>query len=386
VTFTNWRAAIERTGGEPKLGQMKPSPVPFSRLQAIALASSLVMLLGTGSVPAQTDRDAPEAQPAASEAMPVLNTDETQRIVGRAKALGQLDSLIVAHRGEPVLEHAVRGRRLDEPVNIKSVAKTIVSALVGIAIDRKVLEGVRQPIASVLKDRFPPDPDPRLQDITIEHLLTMRAGLERTSGANYGRWVSSPNWVRFALARPFVDEPGGRMLYSTGSSHLLSAILTEATEQSTLDLARAWLGKPLDISIPPWERDPQGIYLGGNQMALSPRALLRFGELYRNGGMADGKRVLSEEWIRASWTQQTASPHTGHGYGYGWFITRMNDRPVYYAWGYGGQMLYGVPSLELTIVMTSDPSEPSGRSGYVRDLHALVADEILPSVEPQQGG
>ena len=164
----------------------------------------------------------------------------------------------------------------------------------------------------------------------------MRSGLERTSGANYGRWVSSANWVRFALSRAFVDEPAGRMLYSTGNSHVLSALLTKASGRSTLELARDWLGEPLGIAIPPWTRDRQGIYLGGNNMALSPRALLRFGEMYRNGGEYEGKRVLPESWIRASWEPRTESPFTGHQYGYGWFITRMSGHPVYYAWGYGG--------------------------------------------------
>src|SRR5690606_22152281 len=110
------------------------------------------------------------------------------------------------------------------PTNIKSASKTVISALIGIAIDKGVLENTDQKIAPLLKASLPADPDPRLNDITIGDLLTMRAGLERTSGANYGSWVQSRDWVRNALARPFVDEPGGRMLYSTGSTHLLSAV------------------------------------------------------------------------------------------------------------------------------------------------------------------
>lgn len=88
------------------------------------------------------------------------------------------------------------------------------------------------------------------------------------------------------LAQPFEDEPGGRMLYSTGSTHLLSAILTQVTGRSTLDLARDWLGPVEGFEITYWQQDPQGIHFGGNQMSMSPRSLLRFGELYRNGGVA----------------------------------------------------------------------------------------------------
>jgi CubicO group peptidase (beta-lactamase class C family) len=229
-------------------------------------------------------------------------------VVEQAQALPRLRTLLIAQDGQPVVERVFRGPGLDRPVNVKSVAKTILSALVGVAIDRGVLTGVDQRVTPILRDKLPPDPDPRLGEVTVGHLLAMRAGLERTSGPYYGRWVTSPDWVRFALARPFVDEPGGRMLYSTGSSHLLSAVLTRASGRSTLALARDWLGEPLGITIPPWPQDPQGIYFGGNDMLLSPRALLRFGELYRNGGLHDGQRLLPENWVRASFEPRVTSP------------------------------------------------------------------------------
>jgi CubicO group peptidase (beta-lactamase class C family) len=306
-------------------------------------------------------------------------------VVERAKALPGLRTLIVARNGTVLTEEVFRGPAANRPVNVKSASKTILSALVGIAIERDLLDGVDQLAVPLLGTSAPADADPRLGRITIGHLLSMRAGLERTSGAHYGRWIGSPNWVRYILSRPFVDEPGGRMLYTTGSTHLLSAILTRVSKDSTLELAREWLGEPLGIEIGPWTRDPQGIYLGGNEMALSPRALLRFGEMYRQGGTIDGKRVVPESWVKASWTPQTASPFTGDSYGYGWFIRQAGEHPVYYAWGYGGQMLYVVPSLGLTVVMTSDPTEPSGRTGYVRELHALLTDGVIPAVSEPKG-
>jgi CubicO group peptidase (beta-lactamase class C family) len=304
------------------------------------------------------------------------------RAVGRAEAMSRLRGLIVAHDGVPLVEEAFRGPGLDTPVNIKSIAKTVVAALVGAAIDRGVLDGTDQRIAAILGDRIPAGADPRVGDITIGHLLSMRAGLERTSGPYYGAWVSSRDWVRAALARPFVDEPGGRMLYSTGNSHILSAALTRASGRSTLQLAREWLGEPLGITVPAWQRDPQGIYFGGNNMALSPRALLRFGEMYRQEGVFGGRRVLSQEWVRTSWIPRARSQFTGHDYGYGWFSTEGRGHRVHYAWGFGGQMIHVVPSLSLTIVMTSDTDAPSNQDGYVRGLHALLADGIIPAFEP----
>lgn len=305
--------------------------------------------------------------------------------VERARDLPRLRTLLVARAGEPLVEEVFRGPGLDRPVNVKSVAKSVISALVGIAIGKGLLEGLDQPIAPLLEDKLPKHPDPRLRAITIGHLLAMRAGLERTSGPFYGAWVTSRDWVRYALSRPFVDEPGGAMLYSTGNTHLLSAILTRVSGRSTLALARAWLGEPLDITIPPWPKDPQGIYFGGNDMLLSPRAMLRFGELYRQGGVFRGQRVLPEGWVEASWTPQVHSPFTGHAYGLGWFRARAQGQEVAYAWGYGGQMLHVVPGLELVSVMTSDTDAPSGRTGYARELHALLADHILPAAVASAG-
>lgn len=289
--------------------------------------------------------------------------------------LKSLKSVIVAEDGAVIAEHGYRGHKPTESTNIKSASKSIVSALVGIAIDRGLLDGPEQKIAPILKSELPSTADPRINDITIGNLLSMQAGLGRLSGANYGRWVSSRNWVRFALAQPFDDDPGGRMLYSTASTHLLSAILTKVSGKSTLALARDWLA-PLDgFRIDAWTRDPQGIYLGGNEMAMSARSLLAFGELYRNRGRsADGRAIVPEEWIELSWQHHTNSRFSGDAYGYGWFTRQIAGEAVHFAWGYGGQMLYIVPSLKLTVVMTSEQDGPSARNGYRDALHALLAD------------
>ncbi|MBJ6979378.1 MULTISPECIES: serine hydrolase [unclassified Luteimonas] len=297
-----------------------------------------------------------------------------------ADAIASLRAVVVARSGVVLAERGYDGARPDTPANIKSASKTVMSALVGIAIDKGLLDGVDQPIAPLLKSDLPRDPDPRLARVTIGHLLSMQAGLERTSGPYYGRWVSSDNWVRDALARPFVDEPGGGMLYSTGSTHLLSAILARASGRPVRELAREWLGPQAGFVIASWDRDPQGIHFGGNNMAMDTRSLLAFGELYRSGGVSrDGRRLLSQAWIDASWQPRTRSRFTGDGYGYGWFLRNIAGEPVRYAWGYGGQMLYVVPSLDLVLAMTSDDGVASARSGHRDALHAL-AGAIIEAV------
>jgi CubicO group peptidase (beta-lactamase class C family) len=234
----------------------------------------------------------------------------------------------------------------------------VISALVGIAIGEGKLQGVEQPIGSFFMRYLARDPELRKRAITIGDLLSMRSGLERTSGAGYGQWVASANWVRDALARPLLYPPGTQMLYSTGNTHLLSAILTKATGQSTHRYAQQKLARPLGIRLDPWRRDPQGIFLGGNQMRLSPHALVRFGELYRNGGRIGDRQIVPAAWVEASLQPLTRSPFSGQPYGYGWFITQLRGHRLFYAWGHGGQFIFVLPELELTLVTTSDPAGP----------------------------
>ena len=120
-------------------------------------------------------------------------------------------------------------------------------------------------------------------------------------------------------------------------------------------------------------------------MALSARDLLRFGELYRNGGVHRGQRVIAESWVRESWTARTRSPFSGDAYGYGWFITNVCGHPVYYARGFGGQFVHVAPSLAMTVVITSDSSTPTRVDNYRGALNALLREDLVPAALKADG-
>lgn len=293
-----------------------------------------------------------------------------------AAAMPRLYSLLVSVDGEVRAEHYFNGATPTRATNIKSASKSIVATLVGIAIDRGHIPGVREPIG-----RFFPEylrGSPEKSAITIEDLVTMRSGLETTSNRNYGRWVRSGNWVRHVLERPMVDRPGGQMIYSTGSTHLLSAILTRATGASTASFAQRALGVPLGITFAGWTRDPQGIYLGGNEMAMRPRDMLRVGDLYLNAGRYNGQQVVSEAWVRTSIEPRTVSRFGDREYGYGWWIRELAGHPVFYAWGYGGQFIFIVPSVRTVIAVTSVSTPGSERREHLRSVYDLVERHIIP--------
>ncbi|MFN7002590.1 MAG: serine hydrolase domain-containing protein [Roseinatronobacter sp.] len=321
-------------------------------------AAGILAALGPGSVAARGPWDA---------------------AVQSAQGLEQLRALVIAHDGEIVFAEAFRGPALTRAVNVKSVSKTIVAAVAGAAIDRAAVPGITASLGEVAPDLIPANADPRVAGLTLEHLVTMQAGLERTSGGNYGGWVASRNWVANALARPFVAEPGRGMQYSTGSFHILGAALSRATGDSLLTLTRNWLGRPLGIEVPAWTRDPQGFYLGGNEMAFAPLDLIRFAEMTRLGGAWQGAQVLSADWLEAARMPRTRSNFSGLAYGYGWFLGRADGTDYLMARGYGGQVIVVAPERRLSVVITSDPTRPARSDGHFGDLRRLIDTGLLPA-------
>lgn len=317
-------------------------------------------------------------------ATPVIaQTDPWADISNSAGALDQCHALVIRQAGQDVLTEVFRGPAIGRAVPIKSVSKTVVAALTGAAIDRGEIASIDARLGDVAPQLIPRDADPRVAAITIADLVTMQAGLERTSGANYGGWVNSSNWVANALGREFVAEPGERMLYSTGSFHVLGAVLSEVSGQSLRSLARSRIGDALGIEIPSWTRDPQGRYLGGNEMSLTLEGMVRFGEMYRQNGVFDGAQVLSADWVQRSFETRTRSAFSGLNYGYGWFLGAAAGVPYALARGYGGQIICVAPSVAMTLALTSDPLQPARSGGYFGDLKALIERQILPTARAQ---
>jgi len=322
-------------------------------------------------------------------AVPVAAAFDPGALDAAARALPKLHSLLVSHRGQVVFEGYYNGARATRPANVKSASKSVISALVGIAIARGLLPGVAEPIATYLPAARR---DPAKRAITIEHLLTMRPGLESTSGRQYGAWVTSRNWVDYALARPMLAPPGEAMDYSTGNTHLLSAVLTAATGQSTWRFANDVLAQPLGFTLPPWPTDPQGIYFGGNDMLMTPRQLLTFGEVYLNGGRRAGRQIVPAAWVAKScegrprelppWARGggpggVPDPLRDRAYGYAWWVHQLGGHDTCFAWGYGGQYVFIVPGLDLVIATTASPNVSEERRDHRRQVVEMLARLVV---------
>lgn len=273
---------------------------------------------------------------------------------------------------------------------INSCTKSILAALCCIAMDQGLLPKPETPIISFFP-QLAKDPNPRKQEITLEHLLTMSAGFRWTEfgGLNsFPRMTRSPNWVDYVLQQPLSQTPGNTMEYNSGISQLLSAILVQATGMSIAQYADQHLFGPLDIETYSWECDPQGIHTGGFGLWLSPADMLKFGQLYLQQGKWKDQQLISRELVARSVAPsiRVEAPHRGY-YGWHWWTDTYRAAPedtsslsfeYFYARGFGGQYIYVISELETVVVLTDDKRKKQQlRMDVFRDMIApLLIQEL----------
>jgi CubicO group peptidase (beta-lactamase class C family) len=293
--------------------------------------------------------------------------------------LPTLYSLLVIRHRHIVFEEHYHGHTSSDTYSVRSVTKSITSALVGIACQQQYLAGLDQRVAHLLPEYIGADDDSRKHKMTIKDLLTMQAGLWWDE-ADEWRLYGSENWVAFTLGRPMVATPGTHFTYNTGLSQALAAILTKTTQAPMAAFAREHLFRPLGIEAPQWGTDPQGLTLGGDGLYLTVEDLAKFGYLYLRHGQWDGRQLVPLAYVHASTTAWSAGglPEE-NSYGYHWWVTQEAGYPAFFAAGYGGQYLYVVPELD-TIVVTTARHEVPPEQTPDRDL---ITNFVLPAVKPE---
>ncbi|UDF29096.1 UNVERIFIED_ORG: beta-lactamase family protein [Roseateles sp. XES5] len=247
--------------------------------------------------------------------------------------------------------------------DLRSVTKSVTSLLYGIALDR----GLVPPPEAPLLAQFPEYPDlaaePARAKLTIGHALTMTLGLEWDEYRSYADPLNSeiamenaPDRYRFALEQPIVAEPGTRWAYSGGATALVGAIIERGTGQRIEDFAREALFEPLGIKTFEWLRGSDGVSSPASGLRLTAPDLLRIGRLVLEGGLTEGKQVVSPQWI-ASTCAPLVSTDDGLGYGYFWFHGEAPAlgaaRPWLAGFGNGGQRLWLLPDLDIACVIFS---------------------------------
>jgi CubicO group peptidase (beta-lactamase class C family) len=340
--------ATDRSAATPTQTAPSPTGLPTPRTDCKERYST---------VPAERDYWPTDEWRVSSLAEHCLNPEKVEHAAWYFENGLTARSLLIVRHGELVYEKYFRSiQKPDRTANVRSVTKSVLSALVGIAMDQGLLDSLDHKVIEYFPEYFYPTTDPRMAQVTLRHLLTMSAGFKWAElGPIQTRWMNSRNWVEAAINLDFVEQPGTGFTYCTANTQLLSAILTKVTGESLHDYAQRSLFTPLGIPANHWYwgMDDHGYAIGGFAMNLRPRDMARFGYLYLNQGYWNGQQIISPEWIQESTRSQI---HTGWGpdYGYLWWIHPRSDLPSFEAAGSGGQTIYVVPSLDLVIVVTSN--------------------------------
>lgn len=365
------------------------------RSAAIGLGMMLIALLAGAcgkDNPLGPEMNADEMRLATAQGIDPARLAEAEL---QARNKESLLSLLVARRGVLVLERYYHGTDRSTAFNVKSVSKSYLSALTGIALREGFLTSLDQTVAGFLPEYFPAGNSEQKRQITIRHLLTMSLGLQWNEIGPVGAaWIASADWLEFTLDLPLTSTPGQVFNYNTSGTHLLAAVLARASGMSTLEFADQYLFQPAGMTIRRWDRDPRGNYFGGSEMYFTARDMLQLGNLYLNHGALEGRQVVPAEWVQESIRQQAppmmswfVQNYGSLGYGYLWWRTWFGEHPAFFAWGWDGQFIFVVPDLELVVVATSalrtDGDEEASLE-HQRGVFRLVGDRLVPAVSPEE--
>ncbi len=363
---------------------MAPSTSPLKRLIIVLL---FVNVLGLNACTDRAGDPAAESRPYWPTGGWKTTSPEEQdmnagMLADMVKAIqnqdSAIDGVVVIRHGYLVLETYFEPFQQGDRHPVFSCTKSVVSALVGIAIDKGYIEGVDTPVLDFFPERTVANLDANKQAMTLEHVLKMATGFDCQDSYLYQwkgleeMWVSE-DWVQFVLDLPMVAKPGTRFEYCNGASALLSAILQETTGKTAFEFAQEHLFGPLGISNVEWESNTQGISIGYSKLWMTPPDMAKIGYLYLNKGYWDGVQVVPAEWVEASTRAQVKAGTLQDNYGYQWWVASPS---LYMALGHMGQFIFVLPEDDMVVVFVSELGD---RDFYLPQN--LLNDYIVPAAK-----
>ncbi|ASI78434.1 beta-lactamase family protein [Bacillus pacificus] len=297
---------------------------------------------------------------------------------------GNVNGMLVVQKGNVIFEKYYKGHGPDDAFHVASVTKTIISALIGICIDKGYIKSVDQRVIE-----FFPEYKLKASEVTVRHLLTMTAPYPFVDWQEpLEELCTQQDWIQYTLNRIGNGGEIGFFKYSSAGAHILSAIITNATGKSAREFANEYVFQPLGMREIPnynmkafrfddlfgkdvkgWVHDPNGISTGGWGLTLTVKDMAKFGQLYLNEGIHNGKQILSKSWIKES-TEMNQNQ-----YGYLWWLREEDGIFSYCAMGDGGNVICCIPKKDLVVVIASEVMSNA------RDRWELIVKYILPYIQ-----
>jgi CubicO group peptidase (beta-lactamase class C family) len=363
------------SGGPPAGGSSTPATASTS-------AAS-----GAGTTAAKADGTVSPVDPAA------LEQGLSRMLSGGERYERLIKSVVIQVGGEVVASHYAADSGPTVTHNGRSVTKSVMSMLIGIAIADGAIPGIDATLAELLPDRAAAMA-PGMGAVTLHQILSMTAGIPEDELFN-DRYGPTADWTAVTLSTGLVHPPGTAFAYASAGSHLLSAILVQATGRSVLDYARDKLFDPLAIATQPateatvdmaietydslpgfaWTVDPTGLHLGFTDLKLTAPDMAKLGQLYLQHGVWEGAQLVPADWVAESTRVQVEA--VGQPYGYQWWVLDLGGRPAFAAFGFAGQLIEVVPDLDLVVAVSCKDDPARFDPDSIADL---VATWIVPAV------
>ncbi|PGW55769.1 6-aminohexanoate hydrolase [Bacillus thuringiensis] len=295
-----------------------------------------------------------------------------------------MNGMLVVQKGNIIFEKYYNGQGPDDAFHVASVTKTIISALIGICVNKGYIKSVNQKVIE-----FFPEYKRKASEVTVRHLLSMTAPYPFVDWQEpLEELCTQEDWVQYALNRMGNGGEIGSFKYSSAGAHVLSAIITSATGKNAREFANEYLFQPLGMREIPnynmkvfgfddlfgkdvkgWVHDPNGISTGGWGLTLTARDMAKFGQLYLSDGIYNGKQILSKSWVQESIAMNS------NQYGYLWWLREENGIFSYCAMGDGGSMICCIPKQDLVVVIASEVMPNA------RDRWEVIVKYILPYIQ-----
>lgn len=303
--------------------------------------------------------------------------------------------VLAIHKGKVVLEQYFGNHNVDDTFHVASVTKSIISALIGIAIHKGYIKNIDEKVMNFFPEYNDLLNNECRQSITLKHLLTMTAPYDFPDwNEPFDKFCSSPHWSEYILNNLGKNGNPGDFKYSTQGAHLLSCIITRATHKSAREFANEYLFSPLCMNIIPdykpraydfdylfgkdlkaWPHDPDGNSTGGWGLNLTLRDMALFGFLYMNEGFYNDKQIVQKSWIRASTSPfSDKNVFLENKYGYLWWISHYGNLYSYSAVGDGGNIISCIPEKELVIAVSAENPIP------IENPYEFIQNYVIPYV------
>lgn len=315
----------------------------------------------------QLQRSDPEAQGIASSSI-------LQFVEAIESQIQDLHSFMLLRHGYVVAEGWWSPYGPEKPHMLFSLSKSFTSSAIGLAVEEGCLS-LDDAVISFFTDDLPAEVSDNLAEMKVRHLLSMSTGHDEDT-MKFLHEREDGNWIRAFLACPVVHQPGTHFLYNTGATYMLSAIVQKLTSMMLIDYLKPRLFEPLGIENPTWEVSPQGINTGGFGLSVKTEDIAKFGQMYLDKGVWQGKRILPEAWVEEASSRHISngSSETSdweQGYGYQFWRCRHN---AYRGDGAFGQYCIIMPEQDAVLAMT----------GGLGDMQAplnLVWEYLLPAMQ-----